>query len=298
MARAFPSDVLHLDSDSLLFARFQRGKRPGLVTARSYTLSSDTFTAGAVSPVLTNAESLKAAVERVKREHGHLQDVSLLLPDPWFRINLVEVPDLPAKKADGDEVIRWTLKKTLPIRPEDLRIAYQSVGTGENGVRVLVVAALDKTIASIEQALASAGLNVVLIEPAGLNLWNRVAAQADATPVNRLFFYLRERDFTTAAFRGSDPLFVRSRSIADDQSLQQAIRLSASYLRSNLGSMKIESCYVAGNRLRPEISQLITTEFEAPSRKVSLADYADVPASIDLSTFEAELTACSGVFAS
>jgi len=295
MARAFPSDVLHIDTDTLLFARFQRRKRPTILSARTYTLGPDTFKAGQVTPALTNPEALKTTIERVKREQGKLTDVCVLLPDPWFRINLVEVPDLPDKKADGDEVIRWTLKKTLPIRPEELRIAYQSVGRGESGVRVLVVAALEKTMAAIEATLSAAGLNVVMIEPAGLNLWNRVAAEQEAS-ANRLFFYLREHDFTTAAFQGADPLFIRSRSIADDQSLQQAIRLSASYMKSNLGSLKIESCHIAGNGLRPEISQLITSEFDAPARRVSLNDFADFPASSDLSPIEAELMACSGVF--
>ena len=80
------------------------------------------------------------------------------------------------------------------------------------------------------------------------------------------------------------------------RTLDQEIKLSASYLRDTLRTESIESCYLAGNRIDDALSSAIATEFGAPVRTVALSDFAErVPEGIG--AYEAELTACTGVFA-
>lgn len=295
MPRSFPPDVLVLDSDGLVHARLARGvKNPKVVNAKTYRLAADTFTPAMVTPQLTNEASLAEALRRMKMETGKWSQTSVLLPDSWFRINIVDLPSLPDRANDAMDVVRWSLKRTLPIPPEQLRVAYTVLSKNAQGAKVLVLSALEATLAAIERVCAAAGLDVILIEPVGLNIWNAIAVRETETQADRLFVYVRDEDFTTAVFRGAQPVFIRSRNLSRDRTLEQEIRLSASYLRDSLGTGTLAGCYVAGRRGN-DVHGVLADEFNTQVRPVAARDYAeDVRA--DLSGLDAELTACTGVF--
>jgi type IV pilus assembly protein PilM len=296
MSRSFPPDVLVLDDDSLVHARFGRGKtNPRIVGAKSYRLAAGTFAPSPVTPTLVDDGALAETLRRMKMETGKWDKVSLLLPDSWFRINIVELPSLPPKDADAVDVVRWSLKRTLPIPPEQLRVAYSVLERDtKGGAKVLVVSALESTLSALERVLGAAGLEVILIEPIGLNIWNAITVRETDATGDRLFFYLRDTDFTTAVFRGSQPLFIRSRNLSGDRTIDQEIRLSANYLRDSLAVGTFTNCYVAGDR-GGEVHATLAEEFSTRVRSVNIRDYAeDIPT--DLSGFDAELTACTGVF--
>ena len=297
MARSFPPDVVVLDTDSLVHARLGRGKaiNPQIVQAKSYRLAADTFTNAVVTPELANEAALVEGLRRLKMETGKWDRVSLLMPDSWFRINIIDLPSLPDRANEATEVVRWSLKRTLPIPPDSLRITWSVLSKTPAGVKVLVLSAVEKTLASIEKVFASSGLEVILIEPIGLNIWNAVAVREAVTTNDRLFLYLREREFTTAVFRGEQPLFIRSRNLGGDRTLEQEIRLSASYLRDNLGTETIEQCYVAGSEVNADVAGVLSQEFSAPVRMLQLREFAEQSPS-DVYGIDAELTACTGVF--
>lgn len=297
MSRSFPPDVVVLDNNSLVHARLGRGKTtPRILTAKSYRLASDTFVNAPVTPQLANEGALAETLRRLRMESGRWTKVSLLLPDSWFRINIVELPTLPERDADAMEVVRWSLKRTLPIPPEQLRVAYNVLSRGTEGAKVLVLSALEATLAAIERVFAAVDLEVVLIEPVGLNIWNAITVREGADGAgDRLFIYLRDTDFTTAVFRGAHPLFIRSRNLSADRSIEQEIRLSANYLRDSLSVDTFSRCYVAGARGEAVHSTLAEEFAGAQVRPVALRDFAEeIPAAAQ--NLDAELTACTGVF--
>lgn len=297
MARTFPSDVLVLDDDALVHARLGRGKRdPRIVQAKSYRLADDTFTSAVVTPELSNEASLTEAVRRMKGETGRWDKASLLLPDSWFRINLVDLPSLPDRPAEALEMVRWSLKRTLPLAPESLRVAYEVLSRdAAKGARVLVLSAVEATLQSLERVFSAAGIELVLIEPIGINIWNAITVRENETATNRLFVYVRENDFTTAVFQGAQPLFIRSRNLSGERTLQQELRLSASYLRDSMAGELFAQCYVAGNRVDGEVHDTLAREFNTQVRSIALRDFVeDVP--MGVTGYEAELTACTGVF--
>jgi len=296
MARSFPPDVLVLDAHSLVHARFGKGKKdPRIVHAKSYRLADDTFGSSVITPELMNEASLAEAARRLRNETGKWDKASLLLPDSWFRINIVELQSLPEKDGEAMEVVKWSLKRTLPIPPDELRVAYEVLSRHGREAKALVLSALDKTLVAIERIFASVGIEIVLIEPIGMNIWNAIAVRESETPAQRLFVYVRDTDFTTAVFAGDQPLFIRSRNLGGERTLQQELRLSASYLREAHGGSEFASCYVAGNDVDREVHAALASEFNTQVRAVSLRDFVeDVPAG--LTGYDAELTACTGVF--
>ncbi len=295
MSRSFPPDVIVLDNDSIVHARFGRGKsNPRILNAKSWRLAEGTFTSAPVTPALANEGSVAEALRKMKMETGKWDKVSLLLPDAWFRMNIVELPSLPEKDADGLDVVRWSLKRTLPIPPEQLRVAYSVLSRDGSGAKVLVLSAMETTLTAVERLFTAAGLEIVLIEPVGLNIWNAITVREGETAADRIFFYLRDTDFTTAVFRGAQPLFLRSRNLTADRTLDQEIRLSASYLRDALNVEQFASCWVAGER-GAQVQSTLAEEFNTQVRNVSLRDFVD-DAPTGVADYEAELTACTGVF--
>lgn len=295
MARAFPPDVLVLDDDSLLHARLSRSRAGVEIThAKSYRLLGNTFAPAVVTPELVNEAALAEVLRRLRIETGKWDKASILLPDAWFRINIVDLQSFPDARDEQEQMVRWSLKRTLPIDPAGLRVAFEVISTTAGQVKVLVVSAVEKTLAAIEALFQIASVDVVLMEPIGLNLWNAITVREQQTTRDRIFFYVRETDFTTAVFRGAQPLFIRSRNLNADRTVQQEIRLSASYLRDTLRMESIENCYLAGNRVEAGVSSTIEDEFHTPVTTIALSDFiADSPA---LPGCETELAACTGVF--
>jgi hypothetical protein len=160
---------------------------------------------------------------------------------------------------------------------------------------VLALSALNTTLSAIERIFAAAGFDVILIEPVGLNIWNAIAVREPDTTADRLFVYVRDEDFTTAVFRGAQPVFIRSRNLSRDRTLEQELRLSANYLRDTLNAVGLAACYVAGARAGADVHATLASEFNTQVRPVTLRDYVEeLPA--DTQGLDAELTACTGVF--
>ena len=295
MAASFPSDILVLDDEKLLHARLTRGKKgPRIVRAKSFRLAANTFSPAVVSPQLTSESSLGETVRRLRMETGRWDHASLLLPDSWFRINIVDIAGFPEGAKEAEEMVRWSLKRTMPLDPALLRVRFEVLSRTAESAKVLAVSAIDETLVAIEKAFAAAGIDIVIIEPIGVNIWNAIILREPASSRDRIFLYVREDEFTTAAFRGSQPVFIRSRNLNSDRTLEQEIKLSASYLRDTLGAETVEQCYVSGIA-NGEVSSIISAQFNAPVRKVTLADISDGWPD-DAGEYESELAACTGVF--
>jgi Tfp pilus assembly PilM family ATPase len=296
MSRSYPNDVIVLDTDGLLHARVSRGgKNPRIEHAKTYSLGEGVFTPSVVTPVLADEAALAEVLRRARLETGKWDRVSILLPDAWFRINLVDLPSMPERRDEALHAVRWSLKRTLPIPPETLRVVWEVLGKSPAGLKVLVVSAVEQTLAAIERVFTAAGIEVVLVEPVGLNIWNAITVREAQTANDRLLVYVRDTDFTTAVFRGSQPLFIRSRNLSGERTLQQEIRLSANYLRETLQTVSVERAYVAGKDDGGQVQAALAAEFTAPVIPIALRDYADNAPS-HLPGLEAELTACTGVF--
>ncbi|PYQ26181.1 MAG: hypothetical protein DMF56_25370 [Acidobacteria bacterium] len=297
MSKSFPPDVIVLDTDGLLHARLARGKKgPRIVQAKAYRLADGTFTPSMVTPQLANEAGLAEALRRLRAETGKWENVSLLLPDSWFRMNIMDLSSLP-KNGNGEalEMVRFSLKRTLPIPPDQLRVSYSVLSRTGQAAKILALSAIDATLSAIERIFAAVGFDVILIEPLGLNIWNAITVREADTTADRLFVYVREEDFTTAVFRGAQPLFIRSRNLSGDRTLEQELRLSASYLRESLGTEGFANCYVAGVHAGADVAAALAAEFNTQVRTLQLRDYVE-ESPADLQGRDAELAACTGVF--
>jgi type IV pilus assembly protein PilM len=297
MSQAFPPDVIVLDDEKLLHARLARGRKgPRIVHAKSYRLAANTFSPAVVTPQLANESSLIEAVKRMRMETGRWDTASVLIPDSWFRVNILDVANFPEGGKEADDMIRWSLKRTMPLNTDLLRIRHEVLSRTPTHAKVLAISAIEQTLKAIETTLGAAGIDVVLIEPIGVNIWNAITVREPVSNRDRIFFYVREGEFTTAVFRGGQPLFIRSRNLNSNRTIEQEIKLSATYLRDTLRADAVEQCYLSGCA-NGELSSVIAEQFGAPVRMVKLAEMSEAWPE-EAREFESELAACTGVFAS
>jgi len=66
-------------------------------------------------------------LRRLRTETGRWEKTSILFPDSWFRINLIDLPSFNERAADAPEVVRWSLKRTIPIPRRIARVVCRAV---------------------------------------------------------------------------------------------------------------------------------------------------------------------------
>lgn len=296
MGKGTYNDIAILDANQLLFARLGVGApKPRLTMLGSWRIPEATFAKATLTPLLEDTTALVDTIGKMKLVAGRVDRVTLLLPDCWFRINIIEVGNLPRNHDDADEVVRWTLKRTTPFNSAELRTIWLALPTRTvNGTRVLVVSALEKSLAAIEAAFRSVGVAIGSIESSGLNVWNAIVS-ADAPSDGRLLVYLRDEDFTTAMFRGSEPLFIRSRSVIGDRKIEQEIQLSASHLQKTIEQTPVRRCYVVGDgQVTSSVLDAIRNEFGGEVDVVTSSRFTDAAGIAITAQADAAIIACRG----
>ncbi|HPC83206.1 MAG TPA: hypothetical protein P5234_07550 [Thermoanaerobaculaceae bacterium] len=164
-----PPAVLALADDQITLALLSR-RRDALVRAEAVPVDPECFRQGPVGLLQVDRALLAAALGRLAQAAGKLPPRgTVLLPTAWTRSVQIDVGGLPRRRQEAEDVIRWRLKKLLPCRPEEVRLDYLPMRTEGH---VLVVLALDRPLAVIEETLAAAGVRVGRIESTALAVAN------------------------------------------------------------------------------------------------------------------------------
>jgi hypothetical protein len=103
-------------------------KEKGSLRLAGYSFSA--LAEGTVSPALLKcslsnpAELSRSLVKGLENAGGKAGRAALVLPDIAGRVSLFTVPELPHSHHLAEEMIRFRMKRSLPIRPEDIAISF------------------------------------------------------------------------------------------------------------------------------------------------------------------------------
>lgn len=99
--------------------------------------------------------------------------LSVSLPDAAGRLLLAEVESPFKSRAEGEEVLRWQLKNSLPGEGKSLRLDFQVLGRRENGrVQLAVTTMAAEVLDQYEEILGEAGYHPSVIDFHSLHLYN------------------------------------------------------------------------------------------------------------------------------
>jgi hypothetical protein len=213
-----PSHAFSLSADALLYGRTSRD-RQGLERVEVQPLDESWSQLGPVGVLHVERAPLEAAVTAVVgRLDKAPQKANLVVPNAWVRSIVLDVENLPRQRGEAEDVLRWRLKKLLPCRPEDVRLDW--LRGGDNG-RVLLVLALDRPMAVIEEAFAAAGVQVGCIEPSALALTSLLPSESEAA----LLITNEQRTLALVLVVKGRVALLRHKTLPEDPGVAQAFAL-------------------------------------------------------------------------
>ena len=140
--------------------------------------------------------------------------VAVSLPDATCRIMLLDLEGRFKSRAEALDLIRWKLKKSIPLDSADTHIDYQQLTVRENGDLALLVAIASRTVISqYEDLFTQAGLSPARIDCNTFNLCRlfdrRLSLHDDCILIS---FY--GSTLSIVAFSQGIPEFIRSKHLS------------------------------------------------------------------------------------
>ncbi|NOZ94263.1 MAG: hypothetical protein GXP47_05925 [Acidobacteria bacterium] len=140
-------------------------RKEGVRCARA-AVPAGTFEIGPVGLSSVETKALVPVLRSLQEEIGGCRRPSVVVPSSWVRLHLLDFDEVPKRSAELEEVVRWRLKKLLPIRPAELRIDAQPEKAPGGGWKVLSVSGVERAWEELEAAFLAAGMQPALMTPA------------------------------------------------------------------------------------------------------------------------------------
>lgn len=173
---------------------------------------------------------------------------SLAVPDDFVRILTVDLEEAGDGKKEVEDVLLWKFGKLFGEPAPPLRMVWQSVGKTGGLERVVALATLEETAATLEAAFARAGVRLGAIESAALCV---ASLARKAIPPDGFVVWADGDTATTVFLRSGKLRFVRTKETSDPEEALQEIRLAASFVAADFptsgsGPLDVEGPCAAG----------------------------------------------------
>ena len=153
---------------------------------------------------------------------GIPRSVTLVLPDLAVRSTVLELEQLPARRAEQEALIRWRLgqEQRLPLTGTKLTWQIFPPRHSKEGVHmVLVIAVQESILAEYETACEAAGLLPQQVTVASFrlfDLWLKAAGGTRCLNRDLVFLTVADGGLTCLILHDGRPVFVRTKLLAGD----------------------------------------------------------------------------------
>lgn len=268
-----PPHVFALEPRLLRYGQFARAGGGFRFRAwREAPLPADAFHSGLMGGPLRDPRAFCDTLSGLLAGLGFpVKEASLVLPDPWLRVTFTEVGDLPRGHEAREEVLRWKLKRLVPFRIDELRIAATPVsplaGQAEPN-RLMLGFAVEQLLSQLEDAFTAAGVRIgqvvnrslatiaaLALEPAG-DGWE---AADGAAPRFWALLEVEETGYTLAFVRDGEPVLHRFKAFtgslpeeARSSFVSRDLKLTRDFLEEQFPGSRLEQVVlVAPPELEP-----------------------------------------------
>lgn len=172
---------LSLDTEQLTGVALQRGRSAVRLTGVRREPLAGTVELSGKQPNVTDprrfVEILRRTLEPLA---GGEERVALSLPDRVGRVYLLETESGFKTRQEGIDILKWRLKASLPVPPQQVQLDYQVLERRDDGRQRLVVAAIARPVLEqFEELLETAGRQAVQIVFHSLDLSNYYQPRLD-----------------------------------------------------------------------------------------------------------------------
>jgi type IV pilus assembly protein PilM len=247
LASSPPDAAIEIAPDAVSIAVL--GSRGGEAVVQAYGVAP--LAPGAVSPSLTAhnvldrpavVQALRAACERAG---SRPRRAALIIPDPAARVSLVRFDQIPARREDLDQLIRWQVKKSAPFPIEDACVTHSPGARSGSGGEFVVVAARKETILEYEGVCEEAGVYAGLVDLSSLSVVNLYLATRPPAG-DWLVVHMRPDYTSLAIMRGEHLIFFRTRMEGDEEPLIDVVHQAAMYYQDRLEGAGLTRVFAGG----------------------------------------------------
>lgn len=190
---------------------------------------------GPVGLQAVHDEALGPVLARLKGVAEGTGTAAVIVPTSWLRSFLIDVDRLPRREEELQEVVRWRLRKLLPVPPAELRLSVVRLPESEGQRRLLVMAGIERAIAGIEACFAAVGVEVGLITTRLFSLVPRLARESAGT----LVIQHEESFLSLLLLVDGVPRLLRTKPLArsdqDDTTVLREATMTLGFIRESVG---------------------------------------------------------------
>jgi Tfp pilus assembly PilM family ATPase len=209
---------------------------------------------GAITPALSGdnlpdpaavADAIRAALERAGL--GSVRRAALIVPDSIARVALVPFDQVPARRRELDELLRWQLRRTMPFSIDEAVVTHFPASAAGEGAVIAAVVARRDVVAQYEAVLSSVGIHAGLVDLASFNVMNAVIASHGEVEGDWLLVHLAGDAATLAILRGRALMFYRHRPALDEETIGALVHQTAMYHEDRLGGGAFARVWLCGS---------------------------------------------------
>ena len=216
----------------------------------------------AVTPMANggNVVDVGSLSETIRAVMGQLtvapSRIALILPDIAGKVSFVRLANVPSRKTDLEELLRWKIGESIPYPVEDAQIAYSGGVAGVDGTREFVVSAVKReVVGEYEKACIEAGLNPGYVGLATFNVINTIASASlsDLRTANEI----RDADWmlvnnasdnvSVAIIRKGQLIFFRSLTASSVTRLSDVIHQACMYYNDRMSGDSLTRAYLVNS---------------------------------------------------
>ncbi len=195
-------------------------------------MPKEAFDVGPVGLQAVDEDRLRPVLTRLQQEVEGSKRAAVVVPTGWLRTHLLEFDELPRRQADTREVVMWRLKKLLPVAPTSLRLTTVVQPRGDGPHRLLVMAGVERALASLESVFESVGVSPSILTP-------RIFTVTDGgVAAPRFLAIQQEKGFLSIMLLLDDsPRVVRTKPLPSDDwaVVERELSLVVGFVEANLG---------------------------------------------------------------
>jgi hypothetical protein len=259
-----PPHVFAVDRTRLRYGHFVEGEQSWSVSAyQEVVLSEEAFVPGPLGGSLRDLEWFRAPLtELLATLESPVSEASLVLPDAWLRLAVVEVEKLPRGGTAREEILRWKLQQIIPFKVEDLRLREMELAqlqSRQAATRVLVGFGLGHSLSQLEELFAEQGIRIGNLVNQSLGTLSAVGHNLRNVELGGVVLLTDDGYSLSFTYRG-EPLLHRHRPLAGQSvaelpegMVSRDLNLTRVFLEELLGDVALERVVLIGraNTLAP-----------------------------------------------
>jgi hypothetical protein len=207
---------------------------------------------GGGASYLPGPEGLEPAAESLMAHLGGPKRLSVVVGDPFFKVQVLAVDDFPRDEKERVQVIQWQLRKLLNAPQDQVRLRYEVLSRSGGAVSLLVAVCREVEAAALESAFAGRGCHVGFLGPSTLALLSLAQARGALPSDGRALLINRTETYLSLLFvDGGVPVFFRCKDLAafereeaEEERISQEVRLTLAHVRDKVGGSRLSIVFV------------------------------------------------------